>query len=601
MKKYPILISSTLAALLSCNAFAVSQSDAKAIEEMIEISPYRDIPQNKNIQNTLKNRQSPLKIEQQNKQETTQPQDSNKESGKKEIQNKQDEQVGKDGLVMRQDQDFRFKYEFSIDTKDGDKTITLEDLGINEKWLSESIVALKISDLNVSTLQEIANIVSYYFQYNGYPSATAYIPQQEITDTIHINIMIGKLGEYQVRNYSQARDWAITSKLRDSLKGKILRTRELEDVIYRINEMYGVQAKGTLTAGKEYGTTDVVIDVEDSTKASAMLFFDNYGTEGAGVYRMGVSGQLNNVLGFGDSLNLFAQLSDEIQKNYGATYTTFLGNLKISPRISRGNYELGGPYSSLNAYGTSLDIGVDLSYPVFINTVNSLYLIGGYTHRKLEDIYGDFGVNFNKHSNSGYIGVEGTFGEIPNNIFSYNLRLTYGDVVPDSELLTFSKAMDEFWKFNAYLSNSYYFNEKLTHIINVSYQQDIGGFELDSSETASLGGPYGVRAYTNGFGEVDNMVLATFGLRANVVNPNFYVTPFYEFAYGWNDNYPNNAIGVAGRGDKNDLFIDAAGLELLYMKPNMFYVKLDLAKAVTKLANDGRRRDRLYASVGVYF
>ena len=54
MKKYPILISSTLAALLSCNAFAVSQSDAIAIEEMIEISPYRYIPQNKNIQNTLK-------------------------------------------------------------------------------------------------------------------------------------------------------------------------------------------------------------------------------------------------------------------------------------------------------------------------------------------------------------------------------------------------------------------------------------------------------------------------------------------------------------------------------------------------------------------
>ena len=39
MKKYPILISSTLAALLSCNAFAVSQSDAKAIVEMKEISP----------------------------------------------------------------------------------------------------------------------------------------------------------------------------------------------------------------------------------------------------------------------------------------------------------------------------------------------------------------------------------------------------------------------------------------------------------------------------------------------------------------------------------------------------------------------------------
>lgn len=600
MKKYPILISSTLAALLSCNAFAVSQSDAKAIEEMIEISPYRDIPQNKNIQNTLKNRQSPLKIEQQNKQETTQPQDSNKESGKKEIQNKQDEQVGKDGLVMRQDQDFRFKYEFSIDTKDGDKTITLEDLGINEQWLSESIVALKISDLNVSTLQEIANIVSYYFQYNGYPSATAYIPQQEITDTIHINIMIGKLGEYQVRNYSQARDWAINSKLRDSLKGKILRTRELEDVIYKINEMSGIRANGNLVAGEKYGTTDVVIEVEDSTKASAMIFFDNYGTKAAGTYRMGVSATLNNIFGFGDSLNGFAQVTDEIQKNYGATYTTFLGNLKVAPRISRGNYELGEEYQSLGAYGNSLDIGVDLSYPVFINTINSFYLTGGYVHRKLEDNYLNGALSYQKHSDSGYVGIEGTFGAIPNNIFSYNARITYGDVVADSEWAALATgSLDEFWKLNAYLSNQYYFNEKLAQTINVNIQKVLGGFELDSSETASLGGPYGVRAYTNGFGEVDNMILATFGLRANVLNTNFYVTPFYEFAYGWNEDYPNNN-NVAGR-LKDDLFIDAVGLELLYMVPNAYYLKLDLAKAFTKFELDGKRRDRLYASVGVYF
>lgn len=51
-----------------------------------------------------------------------------------------------------------------------------------------------------------------------------------------------------------------------------------------------------------------------------MLFFDNYGSKGSGVYRAGVSGALNNLLGYGDSLNYFAQLSDEMQKSYGFTY-----------------------------------------------------------------------------------------------------------------------------------------------------------------------------------------------------------------------------------------------------------------------------------------
>ncbi|EDJ9918215.1 ShlB/FhaC/HecB family hemolysin secretion/activation protein, partial [Campylobacter coli] len=54
----------------------------------------------------------------------------------------------------------------------------------------------------------------------------------------------------------------------------------------------------------------------------------------------------------------------------------------------------------------------------------------------------------------------------------------------------------------------------------------IGDYQLDSSETATLGGAYGVRAYPNGFGEADSMILTTIGLRFNIFNPNFYITPF---------------------------------------------------------------------------
>lgn len=54
---------------------------------------------------------------------------------------------------------------------------------------------------------------------------------------------------------------------------------------------------------------------------------------------------------------------------------------------------------------------------------------------------------------------------------------------------------------------------------------------------------------------------------------------------------------MAGREGKNDIFVDAVGLELLYIKPNGFYIKLDLAKAAYKYEADGKRRDRLYTSM----
>lgn len=576
MKWQTILFIFILVILSSSSVFGIDDKDAKAIEEMIDISPYGNFPQNKNIQNILKNKQSPLKIQQ--------------KKSKKEVINEE----------KLKSEDFCFKYKFYIDTKEKGKSLALEDLGINQTHLNELIMALKASDLNVLALQEIVNRVSYYFQYHGYPSATAYIPEQEITDTIQINIMIGKLGEYQVVNHSYLKDFAINSKLNNSLKGSPLRTKDLEDVIYKINEMSGVNAIGTLVAGSKYETTDVIIQVEDSIKANAMLFFDNYGLENVSVYRMGVSGTLNNLLGFGDSLNLFAQISSGIQKNYGVTYNTFLGNLKISPRANLSHYALNKKYASVGAYGNSLENGVDLCYPVFINRINSFYLTGGYIHKKLEDIYGKFGINFNKHSNSGYIGVEGIFGEIANNIFSYNAKITYGNVVPDSEMLG-KNSMGEFWKFNAYLNNVYYFNKELTQIVKINFQKAIGKYEFDSSETASLGGSYGIRSYPNGFGESDNLILTTLGIRSNVPNSNFYVTPFYEFACGWNENCQNNFTRMLGKDDKNILFLDAAGLELLYMKANLFHIKLDLAKAITKCPIDSRRRDRLYTSFGIYF
>ena len=148
----PFFKSIILASCLLTGALSQqNKENTEALEQMMEISPYKNIPQNKNIQNTLKNKQSPLDIRK-NKQDS--------------LQKDSKEVLDKEGLVVPSDEEFRFKYKFFVDTKEDGKTLTLEDIGINEVWLSESIVALKRSDLSVEILQEIANIVSYYFILN---------------------------------------------------------------------------------------------------------------------------------------------------------------------------------------------------------------------------------------------------------------------------------------------------------------------------------------------------------------------------------------------------------------------------------------------------
>ncbi|PZT47381.1 hypothetical protein B6S12_09435 [Helicobacter valdiviensis] len=556
----------SLVGLCSYTFAQTSPQEAKQLEDMINTSPYRDVPQNKNITNTLRQQQNSFK------------------------QNQEKENLDEKGLQLRQEEQYKYKYNFKIDNKIDGKEITLKDLGIEEKWLAESIYAQKISKISPETLQAITNIVSYYFQYNGYPSATAYVPQQTIKDTIQVNIIVGTLGDYVVKNYSHLRDSSINSKLSEALKGKIITTKNMEDIIYKINQSAGIEAVGALEAGEDFGESNVVIEVNDSKKASAMLYADNYGTKGAGQIRFGATTTFNNLFGFGDSLNTMVQRSNENQLNYGATYTTFVGNLKISPRVNKGNYELGGNYRKMGAVGTSTDFGVDFTYPLFINSENSLYWSAGYTHRKLKDSYEAFGIDFMKHSDIGYGGFEGTYGGIPRNYLSYNVKVYYGDVVGDDELTKDSWGTGKFSKLNVYLNNQYYLHEKLTHIFNVSYQKVLGGFWLDSSESASLGGPYGMRAYRNGEGEGDNMVMATLGLRYQSPITNFYITPFYELGYSWNEEKA-----------RQEYFMDSAGLELLYLKPDAFYVKVDLARAIAKLKTDGQNRARAYIGAGIYF
>ncbi|EIM1028952.1 hypothetical protein LMQ51_000817 [Campylobacter coli] len=69
--------------------------------------------------------------------------------------------------------------------------------------------------------------------------------------------------------------------------------------------------------------------------------------------------------------------------------------------------------------------------------------------------------------------------------------------------------------------------------------------------------------------------------------------PFYDIGYSWyqNKQYQNT----------NHYFMDAMGMQALYIKPGKFYIKADAARAVHKFKFDGKHRTRVYISTGLYF
>ncbi|MCV3377861.1 ShlB/FhaC/HecB family hemolysin secretion/activation protein, partial [Campylobacter sp. IFREMER_LSEM_CL2194] len=356
-------------------------------------------------------------------------------------------------------------------------------LGIKEEDLQLLISEFSTRKFSLQDLQDISNIIAYYFQVNGYPAATAYVPQQEFEDSVQINIALGTLGKYIVKNKTTIKDYFIESKLNERIKGKIISTKLIEDSVYKVNEMYGVQTLAGLQAGENVGETDVVIEVVPDTKANVLLYADNYGIKSAGDIRAGISMGFNSIFNMGDYYNFYLQSSNEKQINYGASYTFFLGNLKITPSISQGSYSLGGDYEGLGFSGTSRNFGIDFSYPVWINTNSSLYFTSSIYHKILSDVTLDL-LTFDKSSNVGSMGLEGLFRGFENNALSYSANIIIGKVYDDSDFKFGSKTFGWFRKLNASVNNYYSINEYITHTLNINYQKVLGNFELDSSESS---------------------------------------------------------------------------------------------------------------------
>ncbi|ELN6823346.1 ShlB/FhaC/HecB family hemolysin secretion/activation protein [Campylobacter jejuni] len=574
---------------------------------MLEQSPYKEDANSKNYNNTLKVKDGVIIIDHSN---TSDDNNSKTINTKKNTQKNQPNLSNDNTLktktpnsntpslknTSKEESIHKVSFSFHITNKN----INFKDLGLDEQVLQEALNDYKKESISVQDLQDIANIISYYVQVSGYPAATAYIPQQELKDQIQINITLGVLGKYVVQNNSSVRDYAIESKLPNH-KGEIITTKLVEDAVYKVNEMYGIQTLASLKAGDNPGKTDVVIETTPSDSFVSVLFYgDNYGIKESGRYRDGASMSFNNIAHQGDSLNAYLQRSDEAQTNYSISYTTFLGNLKITPSYSKRNYALGGAYKNANFIGTSENLGIDLKYPLWITTYNSFYLTSSYYHKKLSNSRLNI-MTIDKSSDTISFSIEGVYNGISNDSFSYSANVSYGNIKDGgTTILGMSSKTDgdgfgKFAKLNVNLNNAYFFNDTFTHLFSLNYQQVVNGATLDSSETISLGDPYGVRAYNNGDGEGDNAVVASFGLRMATPLKDFYITPFYDIGYSWYEN--DSKLYRASETN----YMDAYGLQLLYNKTGNFYVKLDLARALKKYKLDDDYSSKAYVSFGKYF
>ncbi|WP_316198874.1 ShlB/FhaC/HecB family hemolysin secretion/activation protein [Bradyrhizobium sp. SZCCHNS2002] len=364
--------------------------------------------------------------------------------------------------------------------------------------------------LTLAEIYEAADKVTLLYRNSGYLVAKTYVPAQNARKgVLRFKIVVGKYGTITLKNESLVRDDFLRGVIDQALAASpFIHQDELERAMLLTSDLPGAgMPRVAIARGQQPETSDFVFGVPEARRVDGYLLADNFGSPYTGRDRLTGGINLNSPLGFGDRLSAFGIVTDDKHLLNGRiAYSAPLGYNGLRGEIAayRTTYTLGSIYQSLNATGTADAFSAALTYPVLRGRDESIYISGGYTHKKLNDNV--LGVSIaDRNMDVGLLSVTrdtvGALAGLPL-ITSAMFSISGGTVdFPDPAQRAANLAgvhtAGDFAKINLNLNAVLAFTDKLSLATSVRAQKSLRG-NLDSSEQLGLTGYYGVRSYDEG-------------------------------------------------------------------------------------------------------
>lgn len=392
---------------------------------------------------------------------------------------------------------------------------------IASETLQPLLADLKGQELDLNQLRAAAERLTAYYQGQGYMLARAFLPPQDIEGgVVRIEILEGRYGRVELLNQSRALDSVIRSPLSALKSDSAVYSNDLERSLLLLSDLPGVRVKGTLRAGEQRGTTDLLIDAQPGPWASGTLEADNYGGFYTGEYRLGGSFNLNNPLRLGDQLNLRVLGSDEDQRYYRAAYKLPVGpwSTGLGVAYSRMRYELSKDFEVLEAHGQASIGSVFVTQPLIRSRTFDLSAQLQYEDKRLRDDIDLFEVSSSKHVELWSLSLSGNAQDALLGGGQSFFYLTYG-----SGRLSLDDPLDQwrdrlttgsaggFQKINLNAARLQSLSPRFQLYAQLNAQW--ASSNLDSSEKFGIGGPFDVRAYPQGASSGDQGWQASLELR----------------------------------------------------------------------------------------
>ena len=471
-----------------------------------------------------------------------------------------------------------------------------EGMNLSDEKMAELSARFIGREITGTALSNLLAGLSNYARAHGYPTAAAFIPEQTVTDgRLLVRMMPGRLGKITLKNESRLDDDVAKGILARLKEKEIIRTKDLESVLYLLDELSGVHAAGMLSAGSGVGETDLLVKITNSKPVTGIVYAENYGSESTGRYRYGLSTSLENVGNVGGKLTVGGMISNGEQHAYSIGYEMPVGHsaTKLGVGYSRSDYELGSLFSQLGAEGVAHTYSFWGETPLWKASKSALAVTYGFDYRNITDEM--MGFSWKKHSASWHAGFSG-MGRGEGSYLSYRLELRQGTVTADSDIAQIlgeeGRTLGGFWKGTLDVTAVQGLGHSTDILLKAQGQKASRNF--DSSEEIYLGGARGVRAYPQGEASGDEGALGTLELRWHTPVEGLTLSTYFDAGCV--------TATKDGRGGSETL--KGWGIAATYSKENDWYARVDYARRIGTpeiMSDDAQSRDRFWFFVGKLF
>ncbi len=237
-----------------------------------------------------------------------------------------------------------------------DSGYTLDELGevsdliadIEKETEEEHVGALEVQKLvflireqrrrrgvTLGMIETVADTITRYYRERGFILAKAYIPEQKVRDgVVTLTLLLGELGQVTVENRARVSESLVTSVFKRDLN-KPVTSWNVEESIYLVNDIPGVNSQGFFSPGSQVGDTELTVNLVEEEWYSGNLRLDNHGSEDSSQNRAYLDLYIHNPLGYGDEVYLALLKSYDPKKStYGAfRYSSMIGSPRLRAQV----------------------------------------------------------------------------------------------------------------------------------------------------------------------------------------------------------------------------------------------------------------------------